>query len=109
MIENNEEKLTLILKAISDPTRRALLKQVVQESSMRVTDLAKNHEMSLNAISKHLKVLENSNLIIRQKVGRIHFIKANLEQISLLDDWLFDLKSIWQLRLDRLEEILKKD
>ena len=108
MIENNNDKiLSKVFKAISDVTRRTLLTQLVQEGSSRVTDLAKFYKMSLNAISKHLKVLEKADLIIRNKIGRVHWIEANLKQIEPIEHWLDKLKSIWEFRLDKLEEIIK--
>lgn len=108
MIENNNDKnLSEVLKALSDLTRRTLLTQLVQEGASRVTDLASYYDMSLNAISKHIKVLEKANLIRRKKIGRIHWIEANLQQVELVEHWLKELKSIWEIRLDKLDEIIK--
>ena len=110
MVDNNKDKkLSELLKAMSDETRRSLLTQLVQEGAYRVTDLAAYYEMSLNAISKHLKVLEKSNLVTRTKVGRIHWIEADLTQVAIVESWFNELKSIWELRLDRLEEVLKEE
>lgn len=108
MVEYHEGNiLTDLLKAVSDTTRRSLLTQICQQGPSRVTDLANYYDMSLNAISKHIKVLEKAGLVTRKTVGRTHWIKANLEQVSLIDNWLNELKSIWELRLDKLDEILK--
>lgn len=109
MIENDDDKtLTEVLKAVSDVTRRTLLTQLVQQGASRVTDLAEYYEMSLNAISKHIKVLEKADLVTRKKVGRVHLIEADLQQMGLVQDWFDGLKSIWELRLDRLDEIITK-
>ena len=104
---DEEEKLSILLKAVSDATRRALLTQLCQQGSSRVTDLAARHDMSLNAISKHIKVLESAGLVIRQTRGRTHWIEADLEQTELMANWLGSLRSIWALRLEKLDELLK--
>lgn len=106
--QNNDKKLSELLKAMSDTTRRSLLTKLVQEGPCRVTDLALYYEMSLNAISKHLKVLEKANLVTRTKIGRIHRIEADLTQVAIVESWFNELKSIWELRLDRLDEVLRE-
>ena len=109
MVELKDDgKLSIILKAMSDTTRRSLLTQLCQQGPTRVTDLAEVYDMSLNAISKHIKALENAGLVIRTKQGRTHWIEADLQQTRLMEDWLNSLKSTWALRLDKLDNILKK-
>ncbi len=108
MVEHESDKnLTLLLKAMSDSTRRALLTQLCQQGASRVTDLANYYDMSLNAISKHIKVLEKAELVTRKTIGRTHWIEANIQQISLAENWFKELKSIWELRLEKLDEIMK--
>ena len=106
MVEYNTKNLNGTLKAISDPTRRCLLTQLCQQGTSRVTELAKHYDMSLNAISKHIKVLEKAELITRTTIGRTHMIEVNLNNLTLIDDWMKQLKSIWALRIDKLEEII---
>jgi DNA-binding transcriptional ArsR family regulator len=107
MVEyTNDKILTELLKAVSDTTRRSLLTQLCQQGSSRVTDLSNYYDMSLNAISKHIKVLEKSGLVTRKTVGRTHWIEANLKQVSLVEIWFKELKSIWELRLEKLDEII---
>ena len=107
MVElNNEKQLSSMLKAMSDSTRRDLLTQLCQHGPGRVTDLAEMYDMSLNAISKHIKVLEKCHLVTRTTTGRTHWINADLNQVSLVENWLHSLKSIWALRLDQLEHLL---
>jgi DNA-binding transcriptional ArsR family regulator len=62
--------------------------------------------MSLNAISKHIKVLENAGLVTRKTIGRSHWIEADLEQVAVVDRWFSELKSVWALRLDKLDELM---
>jgi len=102
----NDKNLTELLKAMSDSTRRALLTQLCQQGASRVTDLADYYDMSLNAISKHIKVLEKSGLVTRKTIGRTHWIEADLKSISLVENWFKELKSIWELRLEKLDEIM---
>jgi DNA-binding transcriptional ArsR family regulator len=109
MVEYRDgEKLTTLLKAVSDPTRRALLTQLCQQGAGRVTDLANHYDMSLNAISKHIKVLETAGLVKRELLGRSHWIKADLGQTEVMTDWFDSLKSMWTLSLDKLDNVLNK-
>ena len=101
-----DETLSELLKAMSDATRRALLTQICQQGPSRVTDLANTYDMSLNAISKHIKVLEKARLITRKTLGRTHWIEADLKRISIAEDWFKQLKSIWELRLEKLDELV---
>ncbi|NOZ52125.1 MAG: winged helix-turn-helix transcriptional regulator [Gammaproteobacteria bacterium] len=102
----HQNTLSEILKAVSDTTRRSLLTQLVQQGPMRVTELAGYYEMSLNAISKHIKVLEKAGLVSRKMLGRTHWIEANLVPVNDVEAWFAKLKSIWELRLDKLNHLL---
>lgn len=103
------DRLTRILKASSDPTRRELLTLLVQHGVMRVTDLAKHFDMSLNSISKHIKVLENADLVSRKTSWREHLIEANLEPIGEIDRWFSQLRLLWDVRLEALDELMTKE
>ena len=110
MVEyKSNSNLSVILKAVSDDTRRSLLTRLCQEGPCRVTDLAAAYKMSLNAISKHLKILENAGLVKRQTMGREHWISADLSNTEQIEDWFSQLKSIWLLRLEKLESMLGED
>lgn len=101
-----DEKLSRILKAVGDTTRRHILTLLVQEGPLRVTALAAHFDMSLNSVSKHIKVLEEAGLVTRRTLGREHFIAAELEPLRMTEAWFAQLKSIWELRLAALENIL---
>ena len=101
--------LSGVLKAVSDSTRRSLLTQLVQQGPTRVTDLASFYDMSLNAISKHIKVLEKAGLVTRRNAGRVHWIEANLEPVEKVDQWFSQLRSFWAISLDKLEDLLTKE
>jgi DNA-binding transcriptional ArsR family regulator len=108
-LETNSQQLSNVLKAASDPTRRSILTKLVQEGHIRVTDIAAYFDMSLNSVSKHIKVLEAAGLVSRQTMGRTHLISANMEPVALIDSWFTELRSIWDIRLERLDGILTED
>ena len=107
--QSNDKQLSMCLKACSDPTRRSILTTLVQEGPTRVTDLAVHFEMSLNAVSKHIKVLETAHLVSRKTVGRVHLIEANLAPVNEIDKWFAKLRSIWDLRLSKLESLMTEE
>lgn len=105
MVEyNSSEQLSGIFKVLSDPTRRSILTELCQQGPCRVTDLAAFYDMSLNAVSKHVKAMEKAGMVERNSYGREHWISANLEQVGEIQSWLGDLKSIWQSSLDQLQQ-----
>ncbi len=107
--QESDDQLTDILKAASDPTRRTLLTLLAQQGPLRVTDLAAPFEMSLNAISKHIKILEKAGLVCRRTEWREHIIEVQLEPLRRIDQWFGELRSIWSIRLDALDDILTKE
>lgn len=110
MVEySNDKIISEILKSMSDATRRSLLTRLCQEGPCRVTDLASYYDMSLNVISKHIKVLERCELITRKTIGRTHWIGADLTRIHIIETWFKELKSIWELRLEKLTELLETE
>ncbi|MGH1465651.1 MAG: ArsR/SmtB family transcription factor [Cognatishimia sp.] len=109
MVEQETSQLSEILKAASDPTRRALLTLLVQHGPSRVTALAKHFDMSLNSVSKHIKVLERAGLVLRRTEWREHIIEVQIEPLRLIDQWFTELRSIWTMRLEALDDILTKE
>ena len=105
----DEQQLSEILKVTSNVTRRSILTTLVQQGPTRVTDLANRYAMSLNAVSKHIKLLEAAGLVSRKKLGREHLLEASLEPISAIDDWFQNLRSIWEIRLEKLDELLVEE
>ena len=96
----DEARLSEVLKAASDPTRRAILTSLAQEGPTRVTDMAAYYRMSLNSVSKHIKVLEAAGLVSRRTQGRVHWISAEMGPTALISGWFSQLRSIWDLRLE---------
>ena len=110
MVEHsNDDIITEILKSMGDVTRRSLVTRLCQEGPCRVTDLASYYDMSLNAISKHIKVLERCGLVTRKTIGRSHWIEADLARIHIVESWFRELKSIWELRLEKLTELIEME
>jgi DNA-binding transcriptional ArsR family regulator len=105
----DEGALSHILKAVGDTTRRRILTLLVQEGELRVTALAGHFDMSLNSVSKHIKVLEEAGLVSRRTQGREHFIAADLEPLGQTEAWFAQLKSIWELRLAALDQLLASE
>jgi len=109
VVERNETpSLDAILKAASDPTRRAILTLLAQEGPLRVTDIHARFDMSLNAVSKHIKVLEGAGLVKRRTEWREHLIEVQMTPLSAVDAWFASLRSIWALRLEALDTIMTK-
>ncbi|MBG6166194.1 DNA-binding transcriptional ArsR family regulator [Labrenzia sp. EL_195] len=105
----DDQMLTAILKAVSDPRRRELLTLLVQHGPTRVTDLARHFDVSLNAVSKHIKVLEAAGLVRRRTEWREHLIEPDMGPVREIDRWFQDLRSIWTQRLDALDKILESE
>jgi DNA-binding transcriptional ArsR family regulator len=101
--------LSFTLKAAGDPTRRAILTHLAQEGPARVTDIAARFDISLNAVSKHIMVLEKAGLVTRQTRWREHLIEVQLEPLAEAFRWFQGLRWAWDLRLDALEAHLTKD
>ena len=95
-------------QALSDPTRRAIIGQLMNGPA-RVTELAQPHDISLNSVSKHLKILEKSNLIRREIKGREHWIRFNREPLAAARDWADEMLGFWTARLDALEALVLAD
>ncbi|MEM8770403.1 MAG: metalloregulator ArsR/SmtB family transcription factor [Pseudomonadota bacterium] len=97
-----------VLLALADPTRRAILSALGQ-GQKRVTDLAAPFDMSLNAVSKHVKTLERAGLVQRRRAGREHFVIANPEPIEKTAAWFDAQRAFWNARLDKLEALLGEE
>ena len=110
MVERIDETgLSAVLKAASDPTRRAILTRLAQDGPTRVTDLAGHFDMSLNSVSKHIKVLETAGLVTRSTKWREHLIAFAPGPIAQVDAWFAELRSIWEMRLEVLDDLLTKE
>lgn len=95
------------MAAIADPTRRAILHQLTRGPA-RVTDVAKPYEMTLAAVSKHVRTLERAGLIKRTRQGREHTLTLDARPLRQVARWTSGYEQFWNERLDRLEAFFAK-
>lgn len=107
MSTTQEARLDRTLVALADPTRRAILRQL-SRGETRVTDLAKPFDISLNSVSKHIRMLEKANLVLRRRAGREHWLRFNREPLDEAAAWIESQRTFWNDRLDALEAELNK-
>lgn len=96
------DRLDAALAAMSDPTRRAIIDRLVQGPA-RVTDVAAPFVISLNAVSKHIKVLEKAGLIRRTRQGREYTLELDPAPLQEIARWVHRYAPFWEERLDRLQ------
>jgi DNA-binding transcriptional ArsR family regulator len=101
------DRISLIFAALADPTRRAILARL-SHGEASVTELAEPFEMSLPAISKHLKVLERAGLISRGREAQWRPCRLEPEPLKEVNEWLNMYRRFWDESLDRLDEYLQQ-
>jgi len=102
-----DEALNRTLLALSDPTRRAILRRLADHDA-RVTDLSAPFDMSLAAVSKHIRVLEKAGLVRRTVTGREHRLAFDAGALVPVSKWIAAQRGVWERRLDALEAVLAK-
>lgn len=106
MVEYSDEKLDRIFSALSDPTRRAIVEQLTKGEAT-VGELAAPHEMTFQAISKHVRKLEAAGLVHRRRAGREIYCRIEVNPMRNAVSWIEEQRQFWGARLDRLEELLR--
>lgn len=101
----SSDQLSVTFAALADPTRRAILAHLAKGEAS-VTELAEPFEMSLPAISKHLKVLERAGLITRGREAQWRPCQIKAEPLKDARDWIEQYRQFWEERLDRLDDYL---
>lgn len=96
------------LIAIADPTRRAILDRLVAGEA-RVTDVAAPFEISLNSVSKHIRILERAGLVRRRRRGREHLLSIDRRPLDDAAAWIERARARWTTDLDRLEALLRAE
>lgn len=109
MVELEPAALDAVFHALSDPTRRAMLRRLAEDEEHSVGELAAPFDMSLAAASKHVQTLERAGLVQRTIVGRTHLCRLNAEALAAADEWMSYYRRFWAGRLDALEHALRKD
>jgi DNA-binding transcriptional ArsR family regulator len=99
------DRLSAVFSALSDPTRRAILARLTAGEAS-VTTLAEPFDMSLPAISKHLKVLERAGLVARSRAAQWRPCRLEAGPLKDAADWLEHYRQYWEQSLDRLEDYL---
>lgn len=94
-----------IFRALSDPTRRNVVERLSERPSS-VSELAEPYKMALPSFIEHLKVLEGAGLVKSRKVGRVRTYELQVEQLAVVEDWLGRQRTMWERRLDRLDNYL---
>jgi DNA-binding transcriptional ArsR family regulator len=100
------ERLTDVLSAISHPTRRAIIGRLASGPA-RFLDIAEPFDVALNAVTKHLKLLERAGLIEREKRGREVLISLRPEPLRLVAAWVHEYERFWNEKLDEFEKHFK--
>ncbi len=98
-----------IFSALSDPTRRKILELLANQGELSATQIYAKFQISPPAISQHLKVLREANLVKMDKRAQQRIYQINPEAVHELEDWTKQLAQQWNKRLDVLEELLKAE
>jgi DNA-binding transcriptional ArsR family regulator len=101
------DQLSLTFSALADPTRRAILTRLAEEGEVTVNALAEPFPISVQAVSKHLQVLERAGLITRGRAAQLRPSRIEGARLRGAADWLEQYRGLWEGRLDRLERRLK--
>lgn len=101
------DRLSATFAALADPTRRAILARLALGETT-VNELAEPFDISLPAVSKHLKVLEQAGLITRGRAAQSRPARIEPEGIKAAENWLEEYRRLWSQRLDRLEDYLRE-
>ena len=101
------DRLSATFSALADPTRRAILARLAMGETT-VNELAEPFDISLPAISKHLKVLEQAGLISRSRDAQSRPARIEPDGVKAVEEWLEEYRRMWSARLDRLEDYLRE-
>ena len=108
MVDYPSEQLDRVFHALADPTRRALLRSLV-DRDQSISELARPFDISLEAVSKHVKVLERAGLVRRTVEGRTHICRLDAEPMHGGLEWIRHYEQYWNRKLDALEDLLHSE
>lgn len=94
-----------VFQAIADPTRRDILSLIAQEP-LNLSSIAENFDVSRPAISQHIKILDESGLVVLRKKGRQRFCSIRPQKIKEVDEWLKQFRQLWEDRFNQLDQVL---
>jgi DNA-binding transcriptional ArsR family regulator len=107
MVKYSQDALSRVFRALADPTRRAILARLTS-GECTVGELAEPFEMSLPAVSKHLNVLEDAGLLVRERDGRIRRCHLDPLPMRAAADWIETYRTFWEAQLGQLERYLNE-
>lgn len=107
MVQYIEPILDATFAAISDPTRRGVLEQLVREDAS-ITNLAEKFHMTLTGMKKHIGVLEQAGLVTTAKVGRVRTCRLGLHALDKEAEWIERYRRLWAERFDELDKIVEE-
>jgi DNA-binding transcriptional ArsR family regulator len=96
-----------VFHALGDPTRRAIL-EALSAGPVSVSKLAEPLDMTLAAVVQHLQILEQSGLVVTEKLGRVRTCRIDPAGLTVAEQWIADRRSMWEKRLDRLGDLLEE-
>ena len=102
-----QDQLSSTFAALADPTRRAILSRL-SSGEASVTELAEPFDISLPAVTKHLKVLERAGLITRRRQAQWRPCRLQAKPLREVSDWLSQYRRLWSRSLDRLDDYLRE-
>jgi DNA-binding transcriptional ArsR family regulator len=108
MGEYSTPALDHVFHALADPTRRAIVARLAGGET-RITAIAAPFRLSLNSVSKHVRVLEHAGIVRRRVVGREHLCSLNPRPLHDAASWLEHYRAFWTERLDRLAELVESE
>ncbi|MBI3563034.1 MAG: winged helix-turn-helix transcriptional regulator [Gammaproteobacteria bacterium] len=108
MVKSETLRLNRIFQALSDATRRAILRDLAKREKT-VGQIAQPYRMSLAAVSKHLKILEAASLIHKEKRGSFYHLRLNPTAFTSVEQWLGFYQQFWETRLDALKNYLEQE
>jgi len=95
-----------VFQAIADPTRRAIIALIALQS-MTPNAIAEHFDSSRQAVSKHLRILTECELVVQEHKGREIYYSLEIEKMKEIDEWLEQYRKIWEARFEQLGEVLK--
>lgn len=108
MVESSARNLDYIFQALSDSTRRSILKKVAKRERA-IGEIAETYSMSLAAVSKHIQSLERAGLVTRRREGSYSYIKLNPEAMNSADKWMEFYRAYWSESLNSLKNFIENE
>ena len=107
MVQYSQTRFDASFAALSDPTRRGVLEQLVRGDAS-ITDLAEKFHMTLTGMKKHVGVLEQAGLVTTEKVGRVRTCKLGQRRLEEEAAWIERYRQLWAARFDDLDQVVEE-